>query len=281
LYSLLNDISMKKMIKKTVFLFFSLVVGSLNPAFARNSGHYTLSDKALAANIQALASFDSAVQLRSLRVLKKNSSIKLLPFFTALMEGSLHTWDDKGRARVVIVGEIEETEEDELATLLNPMTSEPILGRDGSVVKVSVYDLERVSVDTDGRALVQSALDKIKLTHGDDETRKSVAVSMGNEGDPSVLPLLEEALSKEKSKWIRHAMEQAINQIWLADSDPKVRAKAALKLGEIIGSESLPALKLLIQEDGEKDESVREAIQLAINKIANYQRMEQVVGVIF
>jgi len=40
--------------------------------------------------------------------------------------------------------------------------------------------------------------------------RQSAVVKMGNGGDAGSLPALTEALAKEKDRWVRYALEEAI-----------------------------------------------------------------------
>src|SRR4029453_1333826 len=78
-----------------------------------------------------------------------------------------------------------------------------------------------------------------QLADPDWTVRKGAATKMGNSGDPGAIPSLTEALGKEKDRWVRYELEQAIAQIRLKAGSDAERAAAATKLGALASEDSL------------------------------------------
>ena len=233
--------------------------------------------------LEALASDDPAVQEETLRGFAEGGDLEALPLLTALHEGSLHIWrQSETESRIVILITEEKAGGEELEFLVDPITREKLKEWDELEAGLG-EELEMVSVvSSKGRRWLQAARDRLRLFSPTPEVRRGAATKIGNDGDLTAIPLLERALTDETDRWPRHAMEEAIYQIQLIDPDPEKRREAALKLGEIIGLQSLPRLQSLLSEDPqETDESVREGIAQAIDKIETYQDRQQIVGTLF
>jgi len=236
----------------------------------------------LSSYLQSIASTDPTIQEDSLRALAEMGDPAAFPLLDALNDGSLQIWKDaSGGTKVVILKKVQEQDGQEKVHLLDPLTGETLNKETNKETDVE-NDLEMVSIKTDtGRRLLRSALDGLKLFDRSAEIRRSGATKIGNSGDPSALPMLERALAQETNRWARHAMEEAIAQIRLADPDPAIRRQAALNLGEIKGLESLPRLRSLLSKNGEPDESVREVIQDSVQRIVAYQDIEGFISTAF
>ncbi|NKE69654.1 urea ABC transporter permease subunit UrtB [Candidatus Manganitrophus noduliformans] len=258
-----------------VVLVFIFLFGPLQSAWSEGSLPAG-GDKGLL--LQQIAGDDPEVQAGTLKELAEEGDPASLPLLTALHEGSLYRWTTDGAVRVVRVEMVASPDGEKKGLLVDPLTGERIGEGDGTD-----EGFEMISVgSSEGRRWVSAALDRIKLSDPSPEARRSAATKIGNGGDLSNLLPLTRALSRETDRWARHAMEEAVGQIQLADPDPAVRRAAAERLGTIHSQQGLPRLKALFSEEpAETDPAVRSALRTAIGRIEDYQAREQFVGTLF
>jgi urea transport system permease protein len=236
-----------------------------------------------ASSLQGLASLDQTIQETALKALVESGDIAFLPALTALNDGTLHVWKDApGSEKVIILERNIELDGRETISFLHPLTGE-LLGKRNAFDALPEGELEMVSVKSgQGRRILKAGLDRLRLFDPDAVVRRTTAIKLGNAGDPSTLPTLEKALLKESAKWVRYAIEEAINQIRLNDSDPEVRRAAAARLGEIKGMRSLGSMKrLLTEEPIESSDTVKAALKGAIESIESYQTFQSIAGATF
>jgi urea transport system permease protein len=112
----------------------------------------------------------------------------------------------------------------------------------------------RDSAERSVRVLLKPAIDllknKAKLASERSDVRRSAATDLGSQGNPVAVPWLEAALEREPNRWVRYNIEEAINLIKLMSEEPKLRANAIRKLGELRSQSALPALKELAKASG-------------------------------
>lgn len=237
-----------------------------------------------ASSLQGLASLDPTIQEATLKGLVDLNDMAFLPALTALNEGTLHVWRDKktGSEKLVIILRNIELDGRETISLLDPFTGVE-LGKLNATDVLSEGELEMVAMKSGVvRLLLRAGLDRLRLHDPDVVVRRATAVKLGNSGKLSVLPFLEQALSGESHKYVRYDLEVAINQLHLDDPDEEVRRAAAIRLGEIKGMRALSHLKALLTEEPlEPSDTVRVAIQGAIESIESYQTWQTVVGSLF
>ena len=234
--------------------------------------------------LQGLASLDPTIQETTLRALGDINDIAFLPALTALYEGTLHVWKDaSGSEKVIIILRNIEPDGRETISFLNPFTGEELGKRNAAEALPEGEALEIVAVRSDeSRRAFKAVLDRLRLFAPDVVVRRTTAVTLGNAKDPSVLPALEQALSRESDKWVRHDLEVAINRLRLRDPDPEVQRAAAIRLGEFKDIRALPYMKaLLTDETIELSDTMRAALQGAVDSIESYQSYQSVVGNIF
>jgi len=234
--------------------------------------------------LQGLASLDPTIQITALKTLGDIQDIAFLPALTALYDGTLHVWKDaSGSEKVIIILRNIEPDGRETISLLNPFTGGELGKLNAAEALPEGEKLEMVTLRSgEGRRVMKAVLNGLRLFDPVVEVRRTTATTLGNAGDLSVLPALDQALSRESDKWVRHAIEEASNQLRLKDTDPEVRRAAAIRLGEIKGMRALSHLKALLTEDPlEPSDTVRVAIQGAIDSIESYQSYQSIVGITF
>jgi len=234
-------------------------------------------------SLQGLASPDATTQNDALKALVGLNDIAFLPALTALNDGTLHVWRDApGSEKIVIILRNIELDGRETISLLHPMTGTE-LGKLNATDVLTEGQLEMVTVRSgEGRRVLKAGLDRLRLYDPDVVVRRATAAKLGNGGNPAVVPLLEQALSGESHKWVRHDLEVAINQLRLDEADEEVRRTAAIRLGEIQGLRALGRMKALLTEEPiEPSDSVKAALKGAIESIESYQTWQTVVGSAF
>lgn len=278
----LNLVSVSWTVTAILIAFLFLMIAWAKPVRAEGSVAAGMRQNLLS-HFQGLASNDPAVQEDSLSAVAEMGDPAALPLLKALYEGTLHVWTNaEGKSQVVILQTLTGPEGEKKNYLLDPLTGKT-LREWGEKTSEAAGELKSVSVKSaTGRRLLRAALDRLKLFDPSMEIRRTAATKIGNGGDPSALPLLQRSLTRETDKWVRHAMEEAINQLRLADPNPETRREAATRLGQIKGLQALPRLKALLSEEPiEPDEAARKAIRDAIQSIETYQNWQGLVGIAF
>jgi urea transport system permease protein len=237
--------------------------------------------------VQDLGSRDRKVQEAAIETLGRLRDSRALVPLTALRQGTLFLKDDL----LVIVPTEKEKKEflkdgTELAPLTEAITGRPVLGPDGTAKKFDVSTIKRVVATNALKQKIAPVLSSLSLASPDPDARKSAAGRMGEDRSPESIPLLEGAMAQEKDRWVRLAMDEAIQMIHLADATSTVRRDAAIHLGEIRGANAVPQMKAMITPgpDGqmpEKDRVVVDAVKTALREIESHETLTQTVSTTF
>ncbi len=237
--------------------------------------------------ILMLADEDRDVVEKAFFDLGKSGDENLLPTLEALREGSLYLWTKpKGERRVVIGRELIVRGAVEGYEVLEAYGAAPMIGPDGAPLFLPEAALESIRLSRRLRIKIGPLLDRLRLFSPEAEVRESAATKVGLSGDPDALPLLSKALAKEKDRWVRFALTEAIGLIRLSDEDPAVRKAAAETLGKIHAMDSVPTLEARIEADDtgvspETDVAVKAAVSEAIQKIKAWEVWTRTVETIF
>jgi len=165
--------------------------------------------------LQGLASLDPTIQITALKTLGDIQDIAFLPALTALYDGTLHVWKDaSGSEKVIIVLRNIEPDGRETISLLNPFTGGELGKLNAAEALPEGEKLEMVTLRSgEGRRVMKAVLNGLRLFDPVVEVRRTTATTLGNAGDLSVLPALDQALSRESDKWVRHAIEEAMSEL--------------------------------------------------------------------
>lgn len=212
---------------------------------------------------------------------------KLLPTLEALREGSLYLWIKSDGTRRVVIGR-ESIVRDEVSgfLVLKAYGADPISGSDGAPLFLPEERLESIRISRRLRIKMTPLLNRVRLFSPEAVIRESAATKVGLSGNPEALPLLSKALAKEKDRWVRFALTEAIGLVRLTDADPAVRKAAAETLGQIHAMDSVPTLEARIEVDvsgvsEETDIAVKAAVTEAIQKIKAWEVWTRTVETIF
>ncbi|HLY73556.1 MAG TPA: urea ABC transporter permease subunit UrtB [Planctomycetota bacterium] len=234
-----------------------------------------------------LASRDRKVQEAAIESLGRYRDHRALVPLTALRQGTLFLM---GEVLVIVPTEKEKKtflkDGTELAPVTEAISGKLVLGEDGQPKQIDISTLKRVVATNALKQKIAPVLSSLSLASPDPDARKSAAGRMGEDRAPESLPLLKAAMAEETDRWVRLAMDEAIQMIRLADADPSVRMDAASHLGGISGSNAVPQLKAMIAPgpDGqppEKDKRVAEAVRVAIKDIESHEALTQTVSTTF
>ena len=202
----------------------------------------------IAKAIAEVASSDGAVQEAAAVALGKTGDRKTLPLLEALREGSVLVRSlPGGKKDVVIVGDKITEGDKTLVPLFTAYGKDPILAPDGKPLLVELSTLEEVATGRSLRLAIRPLIDAFsgntQLADADWTVRKAAATKMGNSGDLAALPALAEALAKEKDRWVRYELEQAVALIRLKSGSEAERTAAATALGDLGSADALDRLR--------------------------------------
>jgi urea transport system permease protein len=264
-----------------LLLTLALLSGLTAPAAAQSAAPSPEVVKAIA----EVASSDAAVQEAAAVALGKTGDRKLLPLLEALREGSVYVRAlPDGKKETVIVGDKVNEGDKTLVPLFSAYGREPIQSPDGKQILADLTKLEEVSTGRSLRLVLRPLIDafsgQTQLADPDWTVRQAAAVKMGNNGDPAALPPLTETLAKEKDRWVRYALEEAIALIQLKSGAPPERVIAATRLGSLGSSDGAERLReVAAASDSPPD--LKEAAAASVKRIERWSLLTQGIQVAF
>ena len=230
--------------------------------------------------ITDLASRDRKVQEAAIETLGRLRDSRALVPLTALRQGTLFLMGD---VLVVVPTEKEKKvftkDGSELTPVTEALTTKDVLGPDGKPKMIDISSMKRIIATNALKQKIAPVLSSLSLASPDPDARKSAAGRMGEDRSPESIPLLKTAMAQEKDRWVRLAMDEAIQMIRLTDADPGVRKEAALHLGEISGSNAVPQMKAMLAT--EKSPGVVEALRSSLKNIESHEVLTQTVSTTF
>ena len=232
-----------------------------------------------------VASSDAATQETAAVALGKSGDRKILPLLEALREGSVYVRKlPGGQKETVIVGDKVNEGDKTLVPLFSAYGREPIQSPDGKQVLADLTKLEEVSTGRSLRLVLRPLIDAFsgptQLADPDWTVRQAAAVKMGNNGDPATLPTLTEALAKEKDRWVRYALEEAIALIQLKSGTPPERVIAANRLGALGSSDGAERLRE-VAAVSDSPPALKEAAAASVKRIERWSLLTQGIQVAF
>ena len=260
-----------------------LLPGLITPAAAQ--GAASSPPPEIAKALAEVASSDAAVQEAAAVVLGKTGDRKILPLLEALREGSVYVQSlPGGKKETVIVGDKVSESDKTMVPLFSAYGREPIVGPGGKPLLIELSKLEEVATGRSLRLVLRPLIDafsgQTQLTDPDWTVRQSAVVKMGNGGDAGSLPALTEALAKEKDRWVRYALEEAIALIQLKSGSPAERVIAATRLGALGSGDALDRLRDVAGAAGTPS-ALAQAAADAVKRIERWGLLTQGIQVIF
>jgi urea transport system permease protein len=239
----------------------------------------------LAKYISDVASSDGGVQEAAAVALGKSGDRKILPLLEALREGSVYVRTGPGgHKETVIVGDKVAEGDKTLVPLFSAYGREALTGADGKPLLVDVSTLQDVSTGRSLRLALRPLIDAFsgssQLGDPDPNVRRAAATKMGNAADVSALPALSEALGKERERWARHAIEEAMALINLRAGDEAARVAAAAGLGDLRSVNALDRLRD-VGVDAAAPARLRQAALESVKRIERWALLTSTIETIF
>jgi len=256
-----------------ILLALMLLSGLAAPAAAQAPAS-TAPPPEIAKAIAEVASSDGAVQEAAAVALGKTGDRKTLPLLEALREGSVAVRSlPGGKKETVIVGDKVSEGDKTFVPLFTAYGKDPILAPDGKPLLAELSTLEEVATGRSLRLAIRPLIDAFsgntQLADAAWTVRKSAATKMGNSGDPAALPALSEALAREKDRWVRYELEQAIALIRLKSGTEAERAAAATALGDLGSADALDRLRDAAA-DGAAPAALRQAAADSVKRVERW-----------
>jgi urea transport system permease protein len=235
--------------------------------------------------IAEVASSDAAVQEAAAVALGKTGDRKLLPLLEALREGSVYVRSlPRGKKETVIVGDKVNEGDKTLVPLFTAYGREPIRSADGKPLLADLSKLQEVPTGRSLRLVLRPLIDAFsgttQLADPDWTVRQAAAVKMGNGGDAGALPALTEALAKEKDRWVRYAIEEAIALIQLKSGSSAERVNAATRLGALGSGDALDRLRE-VADAADAPPALKQAAADAVKRVERWSLLTQTIQVMF
>ena len=235
--------------------------------------------------ITDVASSDAAVQEAAAVALGKTGDRKLLPLLEALREGSVFVRTlPGGKKETVIVGDKVNEGDKTLVPIFTAYGREPFKSSDGKPLLADLSTLQDVPTGRSLRLVLRPLIDAFsgstQLSDADWTVRQAAAVKMGNSGDPGALPTLTEALAKEKDRWVRYAIDEAIALIQLKAGSPAERINAATTLGALGSGDALDRLRE-VENAADAPPALRQAAADAVKRVERWTLLTQAIQVMF
>jgi urea transport system permease protein len=235
--------------------------------------------------ITDVASSDAGVQEAAAVALGKTGDRKLLPLLEALREGSVFVRTlPGGKKETVIVGDKVNEGDKTLVPIFTAYGREPLKNSDGKPLLADLSTLQDVPTGRSLRLVLRPLIDAFsgstQLSDADWTVRQAAAVKMGNSGDPGALPTLTEALAKEKDRWVRYAIDEAIALIQLKAGSPAERINAAATLGALGSGDALDRLRE-VENTGDAPPALRQAAADAVKRVERWTLLTQAIQVMF
>jgi urea transport system permease protein len=266
---------------RSLFLAVALLPGLAAPAVALGAGPSAEILKHLA----DVASSDAAVQEAAAVALGKTGDRQILPLLEALREGSVYVRSLPGsKKETVIVGDKVSEGDKTLVPLFTGYGRAPILGADGKPVLVELSALGEVSTGRSLRIAIRPLIDAFSgqsdLINPDPATRRAAATKMGYTGDGATLTVLEDALTKEKDRWVRFSLEEAVALIRLRTGSEAERVTAAKALGRLRSANAMEPLSQ-IAGDPQAPAPLVAAARASIKRIERWGLLTQSIEIAF
>ena len=232
-----------------------------------------------------VASADAAVQEGAAVALGKTGDRKILPLLEALREGSVYMrLLPGGKKETVIVGDKVAEGDKTLVPLFRAYGREPIVGADGKPVLADLTTLGEVPTGRSLRIAIRPLIDAFSgqsdLVAPDPATRRAAATKMGYTGDAATRQVLEDALGKERDRWARFALREAIALIRLRTGSETERVAAAEALGRLRSANAMEPL-YQIASDAQAPAPLAAAAREAIKRIERWGLFTQGIEIAF
>ncbi len=120
------------------------------------------------------------------------------------------------------------------------------------------------------------------LASQDAGVRRRAARDLGVRGTREALPVLQNALSGERDRWVTYDLEEAVNLLNVEYADPQGRLAAIRKLGDLRSAAALPVMRELADRPANTPEQhrLRDAAAEAGHRIQTWQTLASGVEIL-
>lgn len=213
--------------------------------------------------LRALALGDNDEKIAALQEIAAQGDDALLPALEAMQEDALYVLEGSPERLFIVLPEGGAEE-----FLTHERLAELPEGAEGVMINNRV------------RSALASALASLRLMAGDRTQRLAAIEALRAAPQPEMLPLLEQALTRENDAGIRQQIEVTRAMIQLQDSDREIRLRALKALDESSDAAVRQLLEPLMLPD-EPDAEIRAAATSVVRSINSRLARGEVLGQIF
>ncbi|CFR16839.1 MULTISPECIES: urea ABC transporter permease subunit UrtB [Yersinia] len=131
------------------------------------------------------------------------------------------------------------------------------------------------------RILIANALAAQRLVSDDESVRLQAALALQQQANSEQLPLLNQRLKLETDSKVKEALEIALANLQLADSNPQIRLNAVQLLGQSGSPQTVSRLQSLTDPNTEQDAQVRAAAASSLKQVQNRLWVGDIIGQVF
>ncbi len=171
------------------------------------------------------------------------------------------------------------------AKALRLLDDQPITDANGAPLILAPAEATAVDSSSKLRKVIKSTLDLLATHAPSPQARRDAVTKLGQEQNLDYLPYFNAQLAVEKVTEVRRALEASIAQTQVAGTDPAVRLRAIIQLGELRSLVSLNLLQMMEKEGKAKpglhDKETLAAVHYSVVSIENYMRWGNFFGTAF
>ncbi len=131
------------------------------------------------------------------------------------------------------------------------------------------------------RILIANALAAQRLVSDDKSVRLQAALELQQQAQSDQLPLLNQRLKLETDSEVKEALNIALANLQLTNSNPQIRLKAVQLLGQSGSPQTQSRLQNLTDNKAEPDAQVRAAAASSLKQVQNRLMVGDVIGQVF
>src|SRR3989441_4559531 len=224
-----------------------------------------------------LTTDDADKREAAVTVIGQTRDPKWIQFLSGLRDGSVYARTRAGVTELVVGGSKATRGDQDVIDIAGAYDREPL----GTV---PLAELKEVPADRRLRLAIKPFVDaddtRAQLAGPDPAVRRGAAVKLGNQAEIAAVWTGEAALQKEKDRWVRHALTEALGLIRLAHGSREQHVAAARTLGEIHSASAREALGRLAADPGASP-AERHAATQAIRRLERWSLLTTTVETVF
>jgi urea transport system permease protein len=193
--------------------------------------------------------------------------------------GEIYLYDGPDGSKIPVLLE-DQQDADGKARAIRIIDGQFVKDASGKELRFDDSDLNTVDTDMRLRSSIQQVVDTLALSDPDPDARYSAVTKLGNSQKESYIPILQKRQAQEQIGYVKKAINEAIANLQLNDTDQAVQLAAVRQLAALNSLGSLDNLNQLAANTNNSPQLAKE-IQRAISSINDHIKWVNFFGTIF